>query len=329
MNPRRVTAPLFFAIVVISLVLVSAPPPAHAAFPGLPGRIASNNLPHAGGFENNVYTSLIDGTSVHKLTSDGHSKNPAWSPDGTQIAFNRRGDIFVMSAAGADVHRVTTLGGSYQPAWSPNGKRLLFARTSVRGFGNIWVVGVTGGTPRQLTHDASRSTCWSDGHPTWSPLGGKIAYDQSSAGGCTAQWNRVKVLDLSTWTSHVIPYADHPDFTADGRGLFFGDTFDTEAGYLIPYNEGWSNLRGENRSVLTNFYCAEGDYCFEEGVGAPDSAFPSNASFLFVATNSDENGSWFCLETPDPGAGSDFGWCSGRNPAYWPIQISWRSLPAS
>jgi dipeptidyl aminopeptidase/acylaminoacyl peptidase len=312
----------------IGLSIVGAPPPAQAAFPGLPGRIASNNSPHAGGYEDNVYTSRIDGTSVHRLTSDGHSKNPAWSPDGARIAFNRHGDIFVMSPTGGDVHRVTTLGASYQPAWSPNGKRLLFVH-QVGGFGNIWVVPSTGGTPQQLTHDGSPSTCWSDGHPTWSPLGGKIAYEQRSGAGCLSDWPRVNVLDLSSRTRHVITYADQPDFTADGTGIFFGDYFDTEAGYEIPYNEGWSNLRGENRSVLTNFFCAEGDSCFQEGVGAPDSAFPSNASFLSVSTNSDEFGSWFCLATHDPGTGSDFGWCSDRDPGFWPVQISWRSVPTT
>jgi dipeptidyl aminopeptidase/acylaminoacyl peptidase len=319
------------AVVVVGIVVAMGIAPtqaAQAAFPGLPGRIAFNNLPHAGGYENNVYTSRIDGTSVRQLTTDFHSKNPAWSPDGTQIAFNRHGDIFVMSATGTDVRRVTTLGASYQPAWSPTGNRLLFVH-AVGGFGTIWVVPAAGGQARQLTHDGSTSTCWSDGRPTWSPLGGKIAYEQRSGPNCVSEWPRVKVLDLSSRTSHVITYADHPDFTADGRGIFFGDYYDTEAGYEIPYNEGWSNLRGGNRSVLTNFFCAEGDSCFEEGVAAPDSAFPSNASFLWIATNSNESGSWFCLATPDPAKGSDFRWCSDYDPAIWPIQVSWRSLPST
>jgi Tol biopolymer transport system component len=66
-----------------------------------------------------------------RLTDDpGSDIEPAWSPDGTRIAFasNRDGDwdIYVMDADGGNVRRLTgtrghrdALRGDYDPAWSP------------------------------------------------------------------------------------------------------------------------------------------------------------------------------------------------------------------
>jgi Tol biopolymer transport system component len=43
------------------------------------------------------------GEDLTRLTNDPASDNdPDWSPDGTQIAFVRNGDIFVMKADGSD-----------------------------------------------------------------------------------------------------------------------------------------------------------------------------------------------------------------------------------
>ena len=78
-----------------------------------------------------------DGGNVRQLTDDPRSDiNPAWSPDGTWIAFEGysrvrsfRGDssdIYVIDADGGNVRRLTGtrghrdyLAGDYDPAWSP------------------------------------------------------------------------------------------------------------------------------------------------------------------------------------------------------------------
>ncbi|MDP8905615.1 MAG: S9 family peptidase [Chloroflexota bacterium] len=78
---------------------------------------------------------LADG-SLRRLTSgDGRDEEPAWSPDGTRIAFrsNRhadadltwRHDIYIVEVAGAAVRRVSGGRGERHfelPAWSPDGR---------------------------------------------------------------------------------------------------------------------------------------------------------------------------------------------------------------
>ena len=58
--------------------------------------------------------------------------SPAWSPDGSTIAFvsrrNGRGELFAMSAAGGDERRLASMptGHIALPRWSPDGTRIAF-----------------------------------------------------------------------------------------------------------------------------------------------------------------------------------------------------------
>ena len=85
-----------------------------------------------------LYTLPIIGTGAPKQltkSADGVDADPAWSPDGTQIAFRRtvpngtvngNEDVFVMNADGSAAHAVaSTPAADFKPVWSPDGKNLL------------------------------------------------------------------------------------------------------------------------------------------------------------------------------------------------------------
>ena len=73
-----------------------------------------------------------DGKALVQLTGDvGDDDDPAWSPDGTRIAFssNRGGttSIYVMNADGSDVQRLSTgTKTERHPTWSPDGRFIAF-----------------------------------------------------------------------------------------------------------------------------------------------------------------------------------------------------------
>jgi hypothetical protein len=114
-------AGVFLAVAMLVLV---AENPAEAAFPGRNGKIAwvsgNSNYLH-------IYTRNVDGTGYDRVTA-GTRKDilPAWSPDGTMIAFSSKRDgdgdyeIYTMNAAnGTGVVRFTNNPASIdmQPAW--------------------------------------------------------------------------------------------------------------------------------------------------------------------------------------------------------------------
>ena len=114
-----------------------------------------------------------DGGNVRQLTDSGEDSNPAWSPDGTRIAFQsyRDGDwdIYVMGTDGGNVQQLTD--DPYrdrEPAWSPDGTRIAFSRTSGTFDWDIYVMDADGGNVQRLTY-AEYWRNWNKS-PAWSPV---------------------------------------------------------------------------------------------------------------------------------------------------------------
>jgi len=131
------------------------------------------------GSDYDLFLQAVDRGEPVNLTagSPDDDTHPAFSPDGSQIAFRSErngGGIFVMDAdAGRPARRLTDFG--YHPAWSPNGREILVSTVAVtdptqreRG-SRIWRIDVETGRKRLLLDR--------DGvQPSWSLHGKRIAY---------------------------------------------------------------------------------------------------------------------------------------------------------
>lgn len=84
-------------------------------------------------YVNQVWMISIEGNnSPRQLTTKEGSSQPAWSPDGKQIAFVRIADgkpqVFLLSLDGGEAMQLTKFKyGAGSPQWSPDGKQILFS----------------------------------------------------------------------------------------------------------------------------------------------------------------------------------------------------------
>jgi Tol biopolymer transport system component len=92
-----------------------------------------------------------------RLTTGGGSYTPAWSPDGSMIAYSQAEEIVVIPAAGGPVRYVTRCRmpaciGDLAPSWSPDGSQLAFVRQEDGGATfQTYVVDIDGSNLHRLT----------------------------------------------------------------------------------------------------------------------------------------------------------------------------------
>jgi TolB protein len=122
----------------------------------------------------NLYVMNLRGRILYQLTSSfGQESGPAWSPDGSTIAFVAEdpdtGDsqIWTIAAGGGTPVEITTSAtDKYEVDWSPDGTSLAFSSQ-----GQIGIVGSDGSDEHLIT--AATDTSYSG--PAWSPDGTLIA----------------------------------------------------------------------------------------------------------------------------------------------------------
>ena len=203
-------------------------------------------------------------TVLARLTDNNAADvNPAWSPDGTQIAFasDRDGnfEIYVMDADGSNQTRLTNNDAwDVIPAWSPDGTQIAF--TSNRD-GNdnydIYVMDADGGNPTRLTN----SEYW-DWRPAWSPDGTQIAFASArDSPDPEMEINaEVYVMDADGGNQTRLTNSDRSDadpaWSPDGTQIAFTTERDTDT---IPIAEVYvMDADGGNQTRLTNNDATDG-----------------------------------------------------------------------
>ena len=124
-----------------------------------------------------------DGSRKRVIYDGGElgTSHPAWSPDGTTIAFMHTDiggigadpNLYVVPAAGGAARRITDQGSQEHPDWSPDGQLLAFSWANELGTQDTRFVQPWSGstTETRVTDDPSIS----DGWPAWAPSGRRIA----------------------------------------------------------------------------------------------------------------------------------------------------------
>ena len=137
-------------------------------------------------WRNNTDIFVMDaaGSGVEQLTSDPlgmSAEHPAWSPDGSSIAFNKYVEvaqtdhgfsgIFLLELSSRQVRLLSDDDGlAWGPSWSPDGRWIAYVETVEYEESQVWKIPASGGEARQLTV----GRFFRRGPPRWSPDGERI-----------------------------------------------------------------------------------------------------------------------------------------------------------
>lgn len=87
---------------------------------------------------------------------EGTWMNVDVSPDGSMLVFDLLGDLYTLPLAGGEATRITSGPAfDMQPAFSPDGSRIAFV-SDRDGLNNIWTVASDGSDPEQVTDEGTR-----------------------------------------------------------------------------------------------------------------------------------------------------------------------------
>jgi len=197
----------------------------------------------------NLYLMGANGGDVRRLTTGADSSrniDPAWSPDGTRIAFasNRSGewDLYVLDVEHA-LNNPTDGDGALQltddefqdetPAWSPDGRQIAYVSWHAENF-QIFLIDVpttdagfvSNATPPDGPPPRPQPRALSDRRaryvePTWSPDGRWLAFASDRLE------RNFEIYAMDMHSGDILRLTDdsawdaRPSWSADGRSLFF------------------------------------------------------------------------------------------------------------
>ena len=224
------------------------PPPPTQQPPALPQQtVGTGRIAFASNFQGDyeIYTIDPDGSNLVRLTDrPGEDWLPAWSPDGSKIAYQymcAEHGVFhlcFMNADGSDVRCLKpTIQGNpvsvQRPAWSPDGRSFVFSAESMS----------QPTTVNSISADGSTLTTLSTGRdPSWSPADSRITFMDNgqvfviNADGSGKQQltNNPGYCMYPTWS----PDGTRIAYSVDGQGLHIMNA-DGSGDQVIAPNTSW------------------------------------------------------------------------------------------
>jgi Tol biopolymer transport system component/C-terminal processing protease CtpA/Prc len=184
------------------------------------------NVMHTKKFLSFIIISIILSLNTLNANNPLWLRYPALSPDGLQIAFSYKGDVYTVPVSGGEARQITVhLAHDYMPVWSPDSKTIAFASNRFGNF-DIYITPANGGNATRLTSFSGSESPYAftpDGK--YIVFGAKIQAPAASAvfpSGVMSELYRTPVSGGRPEQIIATP-AENICFTKDGKRFVFQD----------------------------------------------------------------------------------------------------------
>jgi len=178
---------------------------------------------HSG--KSTIWLVNADGSHPHAVTkgdkialSPDNDYEPSWSPDGTWLAFVRRGRLWIVRPDGTGAHSITKkvweVAG--QPSWSSDGKLIAYFADDE----SIWVIRPNGSGKHKLAQSSRL------GGLAWSPSGMRLAFTICDDRFAPADCGSIAIVRSDGHNPRVLTKGGAnglPAWSPDGRMIAFAN----------------------------------------------------------------------------------------------------------